>query len=382
MADHTGPFTVGKAADSAITITINGDTGDLVAGGAGEDGDIRLRDAAGTTRISLDANSGVIRIYSAEGGLVMTISAHGDINMGGAGQDGDLRLRGAEGHNRIILDAGSGNIYVGGQGVDGDIFIRDESSRDHISFDGTSGSGTFGGNGANGMIRLKNSTSQDRIRLTGNNGDIVAGGNGADGDIYLKDNDGRNRIHLDAGGGNAWFGGHGADGDIVLFPDGATNLHDVKQATIHLDGQAGDIILKNADCAEEFDIAANLADEVEPGTVMVLDDSGSLCPCSEGYDRRVAGVVSGAGGYRPGIILDRQEAGSGRRPIALNGKVYCKVDGDYGSIRVGDLLTSSPTAGHAMKATDGARSLGTIIGKALEPLSSGQGLIPILVALQ
>jgi hypothetical protein len=66
----------------------------------------------------------------------------------------------------------------------------------------------------------------------------------------------------------------------------------------------------------------------------------------------------------------------------LIGKVLCKVDTQYGSIAVGDLLTSSPTLGHAMKAVDPLQAFGAIIGKALRLLKSGQDLVPILVALQ
>jgi hypothetical protein len=69
-------------------------------------------------------------------------------------------------------------------------------------------------------------------------------------------------------------------------------------------------------------------------------------------------------------------------PIALMGKVYCKVDAGYGAIEVGDLLTTSPFPGHAMKATDPLKSFGSVIGKALRPLEAGQSLIPILIALQ
>ena len=69
-------------------------------------------------------------------------------------------------------------------------------------------------------------------------------------------------------------------------------------------------------------------------------------------------------------------------PIALMGKVYCKVDASYGAIEVGDLLTTSPTPGHAMKADDPLKAFGAVIGKALQPLELGQGLIPILIALQ
>ena len=64
------------------------------------------------------------------------------------------------------------------------------------------------------------------------------------------------------------------------------------------------------------------------------------------------------------------------------GKVYCKADAQYGAIEVGDLLTTSPTPGHAMKADDFSRAFGAVIGKALRSLKTGQNLIPILVALQ
>lgn len=142
-----------------------------------------------------------------------------------------------------------------------------------------------------------------------------------------------------------------------------------------------DIFLKHADCAEDFDISAS--GDVTPGTVMVLDEVGSLIPSWQPYDRRVAGVMSGAGGLKPGIVLDRQaEAECTRVPIALIGKVFCMVDADYSSIEVGDLLTTSSTLGHAMKASDPVRSFGSIIGKALRPMAQGRGMVPVLVALQ
>ena len=64
------------------------------------------------------------------------------------------------------------------------------------------------------------------------------------------------------------------------------------------------------------------------------------------------------------------------------GKVFCKVDAQFGAIEVGDLLTTSPTPGHAMKTSDPFQAFGAVIGKALRPLIEGQGLIPILIALQ
>jgi hypothetical protein len=142
----------------------------------------------------------------------------------------------------------------------------------------------------------------------------------------------------------------------------------------------GDIQLQNADCAEDFEVSAT--EPVEAGTVMALNDIGQLEQGKRPYDKRVAGVVSGAGDLKPGLVLGRQPGHTDRVPLALMGRVHCKVDANYESIEVGDLLTTSATPGHAMKASDPARSFGAVIGKALRPLKTGTDLIPILVALQ
>lgn len=142
----------------------------------------------------------------------------------------------------------------------------------------------------------------------------------------------------------------------------------------------GDIRLANADCAEDFEVAApHLA---EPGNVMVLGADGTLEPCNKPYDTRVVGVVSGAGAFRPAIVLDRSAKRPDRSPIALIGKVYCRADASFGAIAVGDLLTSSITPGHARRAGDLHKAVGAIIGKALQPLHVGRGLIPIVVMLR
>jgi len=146
----------------------------------------------------------------------------------------------------------------------------------------------------------------------------------------------------------------------------------------------GDVFLGGADCAEEFDLAGE--ENVEPGTVMIIDEEGGALGISnQPYDSKVAGVVSGAGSYKSGIVLNKHEENSvskNRTPIALVGKVYCKVDAQYGAIKVGDLLTTSSTPGHAMKAMDQLKAFGTIIGKALKSFASGKVLIPVLISLQ
>lgn len=141
-----------------------------------------------------------------------------------------------------------------------------------------------------------------------------------------------------------------------------------------------DIFLSNADCAEEF--PAEAAESIEAGTVMVIDANGGLERSQRPYDKKVAGIVSGAGSFRPAIILDKQPGVKSRLSIALIGKVFCKVDASFGAIEIGDLLTTSANPGHAMKASDSNQAFGAVLGKALQPLQHGTGLIAVLVTLQ
>ena len=168
-----------------------------------------------------------------------------------------------------------------------------------------------------------------------------------------------------------------ARGNPAAYLDGDVQITGVLTMT----GPNSDIVM--ADCAEDFDVG--LCTNVEPGTVMALNGHGLLEESRNPYDKKVAGVISGAGDFKSGMILGRTKAhGEYRRaPVALVGKVYCKVCAQDAPIEIGDLLTTSEIPGHAMKAEDPLRAFGAVIGKALQSMSAGQrGLIPILVALQ
>jgi hypothetical protein len=154
------------------------------------------------------------------------------------------------------------------------------------------------------------------------------------------------------------------------------------EADVKIGGNAtvgGDLFLPGADCAEQFDISGEIPG---PGTVVTIKEGGTLGESQEPYDKKVAGVISGAGEFRHSILLDSRPQKGQRAPVALAGKVYCKVDARDRPIEIGDLLTTSPTPGHAMTAANPGRAFGAIIGKALDRLERGTGLIPILVALR
>jgi hypothetical protein len=146
-----------------------------------------------------------------------------------------------------------------------------------------------------------------------------------------------------------------------------------------LDGNTG-LMSASGDVAERFPSAAPL----EPGSVVSIDPAagGKVVAASRPYDRRVAGVVSGAKDYNPGITLRADDSVKQAVPVTLTGTVYCLASNVNGPIRAGDLLTTSTVPGHAMRATDADRAHGAIVGKALDDLHGDRGLVMILASLQ
>lgn len=141
------------------------------------------------------------------------------------------------------------------------------------------------------------------------------------------------------------------------------------------------IITGGADLAEPFKMGKT---EIPKGSVVVIDENhpGELKLSSEPYDNRVAGVVSGANGINPGIALHQEGTLEGGQNVALTGRVYVLADAINGSIKPGDMLTTSQAPGHAMKASDTTRSHGAIIGKAMSSLKEGRGMVLVLVTLE
>jgi len=146
-------------------------------------------------------------------------------------------------------------------------------------------------------------------------------------------------------------------------------------------------ILGGSDLAEPFDISASSKkDPVAPGMVVVIDPNhpGRLRISESANDTRVAGIVSGAKGLAPGMVMRAEgvEHADGAFPVALTGRVWCWADASFGPIEPGSLLTTSSTPGHAMAATGSLRVPGATLGKAMTGLTEGRGLVLVLVSLQ
>jgi hypothetical protein len=117
---------------------------------------------------------------------------------------------------------------------------------------------------------------------------------------------------------------------------------------------------------------------LEAGDVLVIDSNGQLTRSTEPYQTSVAGVYSTRPGFVGGQPVERDIPGT--IPLAIIGVVPVKVSAENGSSRPGDLLAASSIPGHAMKVGLNPSS-GTVIGKALENLDEGVGVIKMLVTL-
>jgi hypothetical protein len=222
------------------------------------------------------------------------------------------------------------------------------------------GNGVWGSSDAGRGVAGFSKTWQGVYGFSEQNAGVVGESNGLDGvwgASHSKD--------------HAGVSGHNAAGGLAGFFEGG--VHVTSDLTV-----AGDVVLANADIAEDFTVADG---RLIQGAVLCIGDDEQLRMCSGEYDPRVIGVVSGAGELRPGIVLGRDGRSIDRVPIALTGRVYCRVDATIAPIRPGDQLTTSCTEGHAMRA-DPSRAAGAVLGKALRSLAAGRSTIPILVTLQ
>jgi hypothetical protein len=141
-------------------------------------------------------------------------------------------------------------------------------------------------------------------------------------------------------------------------------------------------------------------EKLERGDVVVLHESASThyygadnrIPLAEvqltdkAHDAHVCGIVDEpvlTSAALHGLNRGKLKNISIGAMVTLGAYAHCKVDADIAPISPGDLLTTSPTRGHAQKLESGASARpGAVIGKALGSLKKGRGTIPVLVSHQ
>lgn len=233
------------------------------------------------------------------------------------------------------------------------------------------------------------------------NGRIAAGVSGSTaGAMTFFPSDGFAWFHIDNGptGGRPTgrlrisTGGNPGDVEMMsILQNGNVGIGTSSPASkLHVVGRTTTQVLEitgGSDLSEQFEVnhAETATALLQPGMVVSIDaqNPGKLVVCSKAYDHKVAGIISGANGIATGMLMGQYGSeANGSTPVALAGRVYCRVDASFGAIEPGDLLTTSDTPGHAMKVADHAKSQGAIIGKAMTGLAEGKGLVLVLVTLQ
>ena len=416
--NHTAVF-LSALGSNGGQLSLNNSNGQTRASlfGANTGGLLNLFAANGTNTTALDGAAGQMSLFRSTDG---TRSIH-LFDFGG----GALRLNGNNAQQRALLWGANngGNLQLHSGGSRATMLLTGDNGSGDAMFSLSSSNeqerATLSAAGIGGRLQMFNGASFLTVDLQGQSpgGSLQLRNNVGLSAHLLSGNQGGNlRLHnssgvltvdvrsqFDAGNNAAWVGLNDNGLQRITFAarngtTGAGGLIGVFNAsgtpTILLTGDDGAgksrmtthilQITGGSDLSEQFDVEAT-HEAVKPGMVVCIDatNPGKLVRSTKAYDRTVAGIVSGAGGVSPGMLMGQQgSVADGKHPVALTGRVYCLGDASTVPIKPGDLLTTSETPGHAMKVADHAKAQGAIIGKAMTPLESGQGLVLVLVSLQ
>lgn len=437
-----GAVTAAKLAPGAVTSAVLGDSVDL--GSASVNGQLSVyRTTAGTPAIQLTGINNQISVFGDDGleqarlwgpsfgELLLNNSLPGNATavrltaQGATGGQLDLnntngivraRLEGENVGGMLTLfqaDGNTGAILYGNEGLgSGALSLRNTNgsarfralggpSAGSFSVLNETGTETIAANGAgNGNMTLRQADGSAGLNLLASNGTggggvtvfrddgtfagqlTVADSTRDDGFLGLANRSGNNRFYARGSSPSDSQGGY----------MGLINAAGVQ--TITLDAsQSGSgrittqvlSITGGSDLSENFDVRSD-AEAPQPGMIVSIDpkNPGELALCRTAHDKRVAGIISGAGGVRTGMLMGQTGTkADGKHAVALTGRVYCYVDADAaGPVEPGDLITTSNTPGHGMRVRDHSLASGAIIGKAMTALDKGKGLVLVLVSLQ
>ncbi len=405
------------------TAVLDGQDAAFTLGTRGKDGKITLQDSDGDPTVRVSAHGASLTLGAKDHSAVFdmkdrkgeyTVALEADdatLRLGSNGKDGQVRIFNGDGDETLHFDGNNGSIELGGRTQDGDLVLTDAAGKRCIRLNGSDASLVLGlPGGPNGRVLIRHPDGGHVLKVgTGDASALPAALKSRNNTLLLLGNEKHAAgiaVHNDKG--EEHFITWAKDIDRAAhdarreYPEGAQGFTQVRgYFAVHGKMYTGAL---STDLAEAFPVED--LESSEPGSVMVIAEGGRLRHCDQALDTRAAGVVSGAGELQPGLVLggagrpikigqtdetldvppDDEAWQSGdedpKVPLALAGKVYCKVDAAFGPIEPGDLLTTSETPGHAMKVSEPASAIGAIIGKALDRLRDGRGLIPILVSPQ
>lgn len=338
-----------------------------------------------STRIT-GGNSGAAALSAFTSGGAATAVRGGVAFQGGTGRAGWFEIYNPLNTSPVI------EVTHNGQGSAGVFALTRTDTAAAAIYASTAGTGPAGTFSQNGGVNGDNAI---RAISTGSTEPTISAANFGAGPV----------IHAlgldDAGldGGGVIVAGLESGANVAIDQNEIMARNAGEASTLYINNEGGDVrigqnggsstvyvpvlAITGADVAEKFPVSESEA--IAPGTVMEIDpeNPGKLRIARGAYNRRVAGVVSGAGDVPVGAILGNLPGHEDAPPIALSGRVWVFCDARDVAIDAGDPLTTSDTPGHAMAARDRDRAHGAVLGKAMSALAHGQtGLVLVLVNLQ
>jgi hypothetical protein len=373
---------------SAIFSVTNTGNGHAIVGSCSSSGVIGASHSAGVYGEATNTEQDEINY----GGFFISKGGHGSGVYGGAtgsagegvfGEAAGINGQGVRGYapgTNAVGVYGVGSTGVFGEGSNGDGVIGKTTAADKSGVYGHNPNGVgVKGRSDNGDGVVGWTGASDKSGVFGHSQSGVGITGRSDGDagvVAVTTSTNPDHVALVArneGSGPAIYAESGTNGYAAIFEGNV-------QIQSRFTGAPVIELGEGLDYAEGFDVSHKT--EIVPGTVLIIDpdNPGKLAVSNEPYDRKVAGIVTGANGMGSGVRLGSDQFDY---DVALAGRVYCNVDATHGEVSPGDLLTTSPTPGYAMVVKDYAKAQGAILGKAMEELPQGEkGQILVLVALQ
>lgn len=260
-------------------------------------------------------------------------------------------------------------------GVDATQIINGTSNAKVLSSGGNIAVG-IGGTGSVAVFATSGVYVAGVVSATGNITASYFVGNGSQlsGIDATSIQNGNSNVKVLSSGGNVSIsvGGSG----IVSFTSSGI-INNMGNATGNIGNSTGyfNTIFAKATSAQYADLAEMyVADQTySPGTVVEFGGANEITQTTHSHSTQVAGIVS----TNPSYLMNATQQGTHVLPVALIGRVPCRV---VGNISKGDRLVSSGQPGTATVLDPDQYQPASIIGKALESYNSDQpGIIEVAV---
>jgi hypothetical protein len=335
-----------------------------------------------TARIDAHTSVGSAIAINGESATGTAINGVSNISDGVIGTSTSARgVAGVSNSSIGVFGESSTSVGVSGSSPSADGVLGASDTGNGLEGQSTSADGAFGTSSTGTGVAGVSTSGQAIDGLSGSGDGVVGDSTSADGVLAVTD-------HPSGGGTAAAIHAINTSTGDIFIGEG----NGVRVARIDGSGKGffdGGTQTGGADYAESIKASVN-ASTLTPGDVLAIDpQEPNEVRLS---DRPDSQLLIGVYSTKPSVLaVGNRGIGdslAGTVPVAMLGIVPTKVSAENGPVAPGDLLTTATTPGYAMKAKPAIVAgvavypTGAILGKALQSLRAGRGVISVLVTLR